>query len=1036
MMFLMVGVAMWLNKYMSDQRGGFEEDKNIPIEFLQKGLPVIVLDSPVVVLDTGVVVPNPHHRPAVKPEQQSDVRERFGDGGVLKLEDVRPGSKTAELMSAIVAGKKDGVTALEDHVKEPTREVIHFLHSPRDYFAKQFSEFGLDSPVREIWEDIDRFRNNLPKISQDTKLPTKHKNASKRSPKMLTPADMILLQSPLEHVRESTIQGLIADKKFTREQLDGLFIHEPGIVDVAFIDYAKQIDVKIPNTYFSMMEKVINELWMKSENARETQVHISRVCEYLTMFTEAEMYRHGTYRINNPRFLDQLVQKFEPFLSDLNESEVSQRMARSLLDLVSHFELNNDNALGMFDEVLEKTKVLHPLKNLVEFMKNETETGSTMPQVGLELEVVPRVFMVDARLPNGFSMGFDGGWTMPEMRRIKKDILFGKNYKKDLYDLWHWCRMGRVMGASVHVTLDDDANHSRGRRFRTVFGWNESRAEYDSHGQQIVVELRLPLRGFMYDGNKDKSNSLKSVRFDSREYDLVPMIGDLITLAEAKSITVNSKNEIAADGVIVGSGRSSWLLKPDREYARFACMSTEELFERIIQERIDLGNEERDEIILTLDILKSREYTLSLEKARSMILHKIPGHRAFLWKLLPSHLEKHADKTETLEWLDMCEDLEAYKELLRTFDGTLTIEEIRRQVVRSRFYPTDSIYAILADKINEPPRTVRELKEVYEQIKGFPISYNFYAALLGNYNDTLTLDEVCEIVDVVSGDKGKVIEALISKIDVRLFSTSQELFFAAEKSGWNVKVFEDWMRSYRGTLTREEFWQIDTKFENASWILKTDVLDKLSPPFTDYELFAQLMKIPLNVSNSYLGTLTVDQVFTLGDISRWDYSATQNLLGKLSGEVTFEQLVELANKSFLKYENVKILLDAYHHELTMEQAEKLLDMSEEYSAVADRIIDKLPTGSINLGDKLQRKFFVYLISHVSLDRMDHRLLDLLVPGQPLAAFGVFKQMVKNRIYSEGEEVEKKDVMPEMATYLLTCPDRKQQKTIYLESLMS
>jgi hypothetical protein len=339
------------------------------------------------------------------------------------------------------------------------------------------------------------------------------------------------VQSPVEEIEEVLEKG---------ETLDA--------VDLKYNKWEelKEEDGQVSENFYTFLEKSADILI--DDTVKDIQF-VRNFFKAANTLIETQIYSNRCYKLKDARALEKVLRAFD---------KAQVPLSKEVCDFISYFEIP-PSIIGHINRNIEPRS-----KHALKYYTDSVLSGDNeeFENVGIEIEGIPRVTLGTNSYP-GFKMGIDGGGKIPELRRKKEDIKYDLKYKKDLYDLWYWAKMSRVMGLSVHVHLDDPDGEGM-TRFQKVYGYSRDSVREKSHSGTRAVEIRLNLPFYPEEATASRRNFLPKTNsiFDPQIYALQPLIDELIMVNNSEEIEVLDNGiKIAKKGEeerMVGEFLCSW----------------------------------------------------------------------------------------------------------------------------------------------------------------------------------------------------------------------------------------------------------------------------------------------------------------------------------------------------------------------------------------------------------------------------------------------------------------------------------------------
>jgi len=384
--------------------------------------------------------------------------------------------------------------------KKDNEKLLFFISRPWDYCNNKLDEAGVQSPIPEITDSIEKVRTSVP-ISETSRL---------------------LLKSPLKHIREAE------KKKLNLSDYEYQIACAPNIalVDVQSLNFIheKNSEDETIQDYYSFLNSVINELFYIPDGSTEQLKHLAHVSQYLDVLSQSFLYKFGQNKLDNGMILETIAERMEPILQ--SGAHYPKEYLQIIFNFLSYFEMNNSVASTLFSQILTANSISHPIIHELNYQLHpEKRSDPSAPNIGMEIEGIPTV--VFGNIPDGFELGIDGAGTIPEFRRSKKSISFDAAFKKDLYDLWYFAKMSQLKGASLHVHIDlrtDLLKEDMLNRFKLLFGFDSQNVKFSQKNN--TVEIRFNLAAYKDQGSKTQLDI--SSPFFHDQYDLVGFIETLL----------------------------------------------------------------------------------------------------------------------------------------------------------------------------------------------------------------------------------------------------------------------------------------------------------------------------------------------------------------------------------------------------------------------------------------------------------------------------------------------------------------------------
>lgn len=415
------------------------------------------------------------------------------------------------------------------------------IAKPQTPVGKEFEqrESGIIAPVegQKGAEVLVANKEDIAKLSTKEEKPLPEK----------TKSDMLLFASlPLTYFDKKLKEYGVESPVEEMEEI----IAKEGHLDVADLKYNKWHELKqdgeVPENFYTFLE---NSTDILVDDIVTDKRYVKQFFKAANLLIETQIYANRCYKLKDAKPLEKVLRLFD---------EANIPLSNEVCDFVSYFEIPPSLVEHINENIKPGSK--HALKYYTDSLVKGEQEGE-IENVGIEIEGIAKVALGKNSYP-GFKMGIDGDARIPELRREKQSVRYDLKFKEDLYELWYWAKMSRLMGLSLHIHLDNEDEQQFGR-FQRVFGshFHSVRVKNPSDAETVEIRLNLP---FYPEKQKDDRKFLpkQTSLSDSQIYVLQPLIDELIKVKNSEEVHfLQSGLKIAKTGTeeeLLGQHLCSW----------------------------------------------------------------------------------------------------------------------------------------------------------------------------------------------------------------------------------------------------------------------------------------------------------------------------------------------------------------------------------------------------------------------------------------------------------------------------------------------
>lgn len=811
-------------------------------------------------------------------------------------------------------------------------------------------------------------------------------------------------QSPLsEKLREdiflfSTLPWRYFDKKLKESGVHSpvpeieKIIEKEKPLDVADLEYNEWNKPKevgeVPEEFRTFLEDSADILINDTVRDRE---FVNKYFGGVNMLIESQIYANRCYKLKDAKPLEKVLTAFK---------EANVPLPEKVCDFISYFEIP-PSIVKYINENIEPGS-RHALKYYTDSLVQGGE--QEIENVGIEIEGFPKVTLGRNSYP-GFRMGIDGGGTIPELRRETEKIKYDLKYKKDLYDLWYWAKMSRLMGLSLHVHLDDEDGEAM-ENFTEVFGRDSDSVRRSRPSDIATVQIRLNLPFYPEEDQYGNSMPKTTSIFDPQIYVLQPLIDELMVVKNAKKIDAldnGLKIGKTADGEkILGENLASWWRKgftvvrpeqePDEEtFFRESVSSSEseETREMSAQEALDIlrnssSGEYYERYLEIMGEIKIEEFTpeVALE-----IFEKL-GYGQFVTGYALKTMDKGYVTQEFIR--QILEKSTSYKpdlvtEVLGGIDENLLTVEFSREILSS-LNSSEEQAIVVAERIKQELLT-REF--ALELISLGEYSQNLTEAIFRRINKKVVDKDFVEQVlgsAPDSWDTYRLALGIVSGIDPSVLTTdiSDLLLSKIEDSGDDLMGIMV-LRMKKELLTPE----LARKYIEASrrpTVMANALIENMDPKYLTRDFLENVIldNERIDLSTNRL----IDIVEQIAEEALDDDFAYKLFEKSIDYPSVLHALIERKGGSFISGENFVKLLDAQGEEIGSRSFSILLNAMDTTFITAESIRLMKKKFDYSFDDyiaRLEKKIFTQeilkeLLSDEERGRFNTRDIALMLQG--------------------------------------------------------